>query len=84
MKSRIHRVSTHEAKTHLSQLLKRVSTGEEVIICSGKSPVARLLPIELPFSPRVPGFYRGKIWMAPDFDDDTGITADFENSKIEP
>ncbi len=37
-----------EAKTNLSDLVRRAQTGEEVIITSGrdKQPVARLQPIE--------------------------------------
>jgi prevent-host-death family protein len=38
-------VSTHEAKTQLSRLLARVQEGEEVQICHGNKPVAKLVPI---------------------------------------
>lgn len=34
----------HEAKTHLSRLLHQVEEGEEVVICNGRRPVARLVP----------------------------------------
>ena len=37
-------VNTHEAKTHLSALLKDVEAGEEVQILRGTIPVARLVP----------------------------------------
>ncbi len=36
-------VGTFEAKTHLSTLLDRVATGEEVIITKHGKPVARLV-----------------------------------------
>ena len=36
-------VSTHEAKTRLSELLRRVESGEEVVILRGREPVARLV-----------------------------------------
>ena len=36
-------VNVHEAKTHLSRLLKRVEAGEEVIIARHGEPVARLV-----------------------------------------
>lgn len=39
------KVSTHEAKTHLSRLLAEVEAGEEVVICRGSTPAARLLPL---------------------------------------
>ncbi|HJP32379.1 MAG TPA: type II toxin-antitoxin system Phd/YefM family antitoxin [Candidatus Latescibacteria bacterium] len=35
-------VNIHEAKTHLSRLLNKVAEGEEVIIASAGTPVARL------------------------------------------
>ena len=38
-------VTTHEAKTRLSQLLARVEQGEEFTICRGTQPVARLTSI---------------------------------------
>jgi prevent-host-death family protein len=36
-------VTTHEAKTHLSRLLAEVEAGEEVLICRGSTPAARLV-----------------------------------------
>ena len=36
----------HQAKTHLSRLLKEVQRGETVIILRGETPVARLVPVE--------------------------------------
>ena len=60
----------HEAKTHFSKLLKRVMSGEEIVIAKAGKPVARLLPIEIDdFSPRVPGIDKGKVIIHPDFDD---------------
>ena len=38
-------VSTHEAKTQLSRLLAEVEAGEEYVICRGKTPAARLVPV---------------------------------------
>ena len=38
-------VTTHQAKTHLSRLLKEVQAGETVTILSGSAPVARLTAI---------------------------------------
>lgn len=39
-------VATHEAKTHLSALLQEVSAGETIVISRGKTPLAKLVPIE--------------------------------------
>ncbi len=38
-------VGIHEAKTHLSRLLRRVAAGEVIIIAKGGTPLARLVPI---------------------------------------
>ena len=38
-------VTTHEAKTHLSSLLKEVEQGQEVELRRGDRPVAKLVPI---------------------------------------
>jgi prevent-host-death family protein len=40
----VKKVTTHEAKTHLSRLLASVESGEEVIVCRGQQPVAKLVP----------------------------------------
>jgi prevent-host-death family protein len=38
-------VNIHEAKTHLSKFIERVSRGEDVIIARAGKPVARLTAI---------------------------------------
>lgn len=48
------RISTHEAKTHLSRYLAEVDQGKEFIITKGKRPVARLVPIDRPARPPRP------------------------------
>lgn len=35
----------HEAKTHLSELLRRVAAGEEILIVRGGQPAAKLVPV---------------------------------------
>jgi prevent-host-death family protein len=59
-------VGVHEAKTHLSRLLRRVSEGEEIVIESNGKPVARLVPVEL--KPRQFGIDRGVFTVDDDFD----------------
>ena len=39
-------VNVHEAKTHLSRLLRRVAMGEEITISRAGEPIARLVPLE--------------------------------------
>jgi prevent-host-death family protein len=61
----------HEAKTHLSKLIERVSAGEEIVIGKAGKPVAKLVPYtEKKKTRRKPGAWKGKIWLAPDWDSD--------------
>ena len=62
-------VNVYEAKTHLSQLLARVEHGEEITISRHGRPVARLVPHVSRQRPRRPGFWRGRITVADDFDE---------------
>lgn len=61
-------VNIHDAKTHLSRLVERVEAGEEIVIARGGRPVARLVPISIRTAPRKLGRWKGKVWMAPDWD----------------
>ncbi|MDQ6760740.1 MAG: type II toxin-antitoxin system prevent-host-death family antitoxin, partial [Acidobacteriota bacterium] len=54
-------VTVHEAKTNLSQLLRKVAQGEQVIISRGKEPVARLVAINKAESIRQPGSMKGTL-----------------------
>ncbi len=38
------KVTIHAAKTNLSKLIAQVEAGEEVVICRGDAPVAKLVP----------------------------------------
>ncbi len=57
----------HEAKTHLSRLVERAAAGEEVVIAKAGRPVARLVALE-ERSQRTPGFWKGRISVAEDWD----------------
>lgn len=57
----------HEAKTHLSRLLRRVAAGEEIVILRGAQPVARLVPVATT-APRRLGIDRDKVAVSDDFD----------------
>lgn len=61
-------VNLYEAKTQLSKLVDRAAAGEEIIIAKAGRPVARLVPLIVPTVRRVPGDWKGRVWMAPDFD----------------
>ena len=60
-------VSVHEAKTHLSRLLRRVALGEEIVISRGGEPIARLVPAT-PRRPRRLGIDEGRFEVPEDFD----------------
>jgi prevent-host-death family protein len=62
-------VSVHEAKTHLSRLLERVAAGDEVVITKSGKPYARLVAIKSGQPKVVLGSDRGKVRIAPDFDE---------------
>ncbi len=59
----------HEAKTNFSKLVERALDGEDVVIARAGTPVARLVPYVEERPRRVPGALKGRIWMAPDFDE---------------
>ena len=61
-------VNIHEAKTHLSRLVERAASGEEIVIARNGRPVARLVGLREDDSPRVSGSMRGQIVIADDFD----------------
>lgn len=61
-------VNIHEAKTHLSRLLVRASTGEEIVIAKAGKPVARLVSIAEVPAQRLPGTAKGQVTISPDFD----------------
>ena len=61
-------INVHEAKTNLSELLRRVEAGEEIVIARAGHPVARLVGVGVP-EPRRPGSWKGQAWIADDFDD---------------
>ncbi len=62
----MHQTSVHEAKTHLSRLLKRVAEGEDVVITRSGTPVARIVPFEE--SRPVFGVDAGRFTVPDDFD----------------
>ncbi len=60
-------VDIHEAKTHLSRLLRRVAAGEIIVIAKGGAPLARLVPIHSR-ARRDLGRDSGAVQMHDDFD----------------
>ncbi len=79
------KVNIHEAKTHLSRLVDRAAAGEDVVIARSGKPLARLVAYQPMTEPRPLGLLKGKIWIAPDFDEvDDEIIRDFEEGELLP
>ncbi len=65
-------ISIEEAESNLSELVRELQPGDEVILTDNGRPVARLgwAKGERPKQPRQPGTLRGTVtYMAPDFDE---------------
>jgi prevent-host-death family protein len=60
-------VGVHEAKTHLSKLLREVEAGSEIVILRGGKAVARIVPVTATAA-RTLGGDRGVLVVPDDFD----------------
>ena len=70
----------HDAKTHLSRIIERVESGEEVIIDRAGTPVAKVVPLSSRTNRTAIGSLAGKVdlsgaWDSPQTNAD--IAADF-------
>ncbi len=56
-------INIHDAKTHLSRLVDRAASGEDIVIARSGKPVARLTRIEpaADAGPRQPGMFAGMV-----------------------
>lgn len=61
-------IDVREAQTNLKELLSLVREGTEIVLTEGPTPLARLVPIASPTTPRVAGLHTGAIWTSEDFD----------------
>ena len=78
-------VNIHQAKTHLSRLLEEAISGEEIVIAKAGKAMVRLVPYKEEKTPREPGGWEGKVWIAPDFDEtDEEIIRLFEDGDVFP
>ncbi|HEY9086059.1 MAG TPA: type II toxin-antitoxin system prevent-host-death family antitoxin [Candidatus Tyrphobacter sp.] len=62
-------VNLYQAKTHLSLLVAEALKGEEVVLARNGTPLVRLVPVEKRKPSDAFGMDRGKVWIAPDFDE---------------
>jgi prevent-host-death family protein len=78
-------VNIHEAKTHLSRLLERVLSGEEVVIAKAGTPVAKLVPVKNAPTKRIFGSAKGDFTVPEDFNDpDPDLENLFYNGPLFP
>lgn len=62
-------VDVHEAQNRLPRLLNEVEGGANIVITRAGQPVARLVPLRSKsMAGRKPGFLKGKLRIAKDFD----------------
>lgn len=61
----------YDAKTNLSKLIEQVLQGKEVVIAKAGKPVVKLVSYSETKKPRVPGLWKGKVWMSDDFNDES-------------
>lgn len=62
------RVTMHEAKTRLSELVRLVESGERVVIARGEEPVAELVRAPAAGGTRTGGQWGGRARITEDFD----------------
>ncbi len=62
-------INVLEAQMSLQELLSLVLEGTEIVLTEGSTPLARLVPIASPTTPRIAGLHPGAIWTSNDFDE---------------
>jgi prevent-host-death family protein len=81
-------VNMHEAKTHLSKLVARVESGEQIMITRAGKPAAKLVPVaQAKPGKRKLGGWEGRFQMPSDEEwkkMDEEIEQMFEESEIFP
>ena len=63
-------VNIHQAKTHLSRLIKQVVEGEPCIIAKAGKPLVKIVPLAPPEPQQIKrlGFMSGSVSVPDDFD----------------
>jgi len=73
-----------QASRNLSRLIAAAVAGEEVILTNRGKPTARLVPYAVPKKPRRLGVWKGRVWIAPDFDElPEPVAAAFRSARKE-
>ena len=66
-----------EAKAHFSSLVRRAAGGEEIVIARDGKPLVKLVSLLQQPQARTPGSAKGKVRLAPDFDQTPGDFKDY-------
>ena len=70
-------VTLEEAQAHLSELIRTLPAGEEIVITAGELPIARLLSVEVPkLQPRF-GSCKGMMAIISDDDEHLNDFAEY-------
>ena len=62
----VHIVNTHQAKSQLSELIRKAEKGHEVIVARNGKPAARIVAWEDTHPTRTPGEWAGKVQYSSD------------------
>lgn len=77
-----HVVNTHEAKTRLSELIREVEEGGDVVLARNGRPVAKIIPWPPARPQRVSGAWAGRVeGSVDDVGPDDDVAALFEESS---
>ena len=64
----MHSVNIHQAKTHLSRLIKQAVEGEPFVIARAGKPLVKVVAVDAPETRQRLGFMAGEIAVPADFD----------------
>lgn len=77
-----HVVNTHEAKTRLSELIREVEEGRDVIVARNGHPVAKIILWPPARPQRVPGAWADRVqYFSDDVGPDDDVASLFEESS---
>jgi len=65
----IHNI--HDAKSNLSSLIANALAGHDVIIAKAGKPIIKLVKFNPEKKQRIPGLFKGRVWMADDFNNES-------------
>lgn len=62
-------IALDRAEHHLLELVRRAEQGEEILLCQGDQPLARIVPVDAAVETRRTfGQHRGKAHLSEEFD----------------